>query len=67
VNRTLLLDLPAFPGPYHNGGATTIGPDNNIYLPIGDLDNVDDEETPATMAQNVENGQQLGKRQLLAK
>lgn len=46
---TLLLDLPAFPGPYHNGGAITIGPDNNIHLPIGDLDNVDDEETPAAL------------------
>jgi glucose/arabinose dehydrogenase len=58
VNSTLLLDLPALPGPYHNGGAITIGPDNNIYLPIGDLDNVDDEKGPETMAQNVENGQQ---------
>src|SRR5918994_837111 len=58
LNPTLLLDLPALPGPYHNGGAITIGPDNNIYLPIGDLDNVDDEKGPETMAQNVENGQQ---------
>ena len=58
LNPTLLLDLPAFPGPYHNGGAITIGPDNNIYLPVGDLDNLDDEERPTTLAQNIEDGQQ---------
>ena len=37
VNPKLLLDLPATPGPAHNGGAVTIGPDNNIYLVIGDV------------------------------
>ena len=58
MNPVLLLDLPALPGPYHNGGAITIGPDDNIYLPIGDLNNVDDEPDPDTLAQNVENGQQ---------
>ena len=58
VNPVLLLDLPALPGPYHNGGAITIGPDDNIYLPIGDLNNVDDAPNPDTLAQNVENGQQ---------
>jgi aldose sugar dehydrogenase len=37
VNPKLLLDLPATPGPYHNGGRTIIGPDNNVYLSIGDV------------------------------
>jgi aldose sugar dehydrogenase len=37
VNPKLLLDLPYQPGPAHNGGAITIGPDNNIYLAIGEL------------------------------
>jgi glucose/arabinose dehydrogenase len=37
VNPNLLLDLPATSGPAHNGGAITIGPDNNVYLPIGEL------------------------------
>jgi aldose sugar dehydrogenase len=36
VNPKLLLNLPASPWPYHNGGALTVGPDNNIYLAIGD-------------------------------
>jgi glucose/arabinose dehydrogenase len=38
VNPKLLLDLPAAPGPRHNGGAIIIGPDNNLYIPIGDID-----------------------------
>jgi aldose sugar dehydrogenase len=39
VNRRLLLDLPALPGPRHNGGAILLGPDNNsLYVPIGDVD-----------------------------
>ena len=37
VNPTLLLDLPYLPGPAHNGGAMTIGLDNNIYLAVGEL------------------------------
>jgi aldose sugar dehydrogenase len=37
VNPTLLLDLPASSGAAHNGGSILIGPDNNIYLPIGEV------------------------------
>jgi aldose sugar dehydrogenase len=37
VNPELLLDLPAAPGSDHNGGSLVIGPDNNLYLVIGDL------------------------------
>jgi glucose/arabinose dehydrogenase len=37
VNPKLLLDLPAAPGAAHNGGAMLIGPDNNIYVPIGEV------------------------------
>jgi glucose/arabinose dehydrogenase len=38
VNPKLLLDLPAIPGPRHNGGAIMVGPDNNLYIPVGDVD-----------------------------
>jgi glucose/arabinose dehydrogenase len=50
VNPKLLLDLPAIPGPRHNGGAIIIGPDNNLYVPIGDVDG------HTTEAQNIVDG-----------
>jgi glucose/arabinose dehydrogenase len=34
---TMLVDLPAIPGPNHDGGKLTIGPDNYLYGIIGDL------------------------------
>lgn len=37
TNPQLLLDLPAEPGPYHNGGKLKFGPDNQLYAVIGDL------------------------------
>jgi len=38
IKPQLLLDLPATPKPVHNGGVVTIGPDNNVYTVIGDVD-----------------------------
>ena len=55
VNPKLLLDLPATPGAWHNGGAITIGPDGYIYVPIGDV-NASYGVGPETMAQNHKNG-----------
>ena len=37
VNPALILDLPALPGPNHDGGKLLIGPDNYLYAVIGDL------------------------------
>jgi aldose sugar dehydrogenase len=46
VNGTLLLDLPGnttspttrtIPGHEHNGGKLLLGPDNNVYMTVGDL------------------------------
>ena len=39
VNGKLLLDLPASGGVHHNGGNVLIGPDNNVYVGIGDNTN----------------------------
>jgi aldose sugar dehydrogenase len=33
----LILDLPALPGPNHNAGKLSIGPDGNLYAIIGEL------------------------------
>ena len=54
VNPMLLLNLPAIPGPSHNGGAIMIGPDNNLYIPIGDVDGSGNGKE--TKAQNYVNG-----------
>jgi aldose sugar dehydrogenase len=56
VNPKLLLDLPAIPGPRHNGGAITIGPDNNLYIPIGDVDGSHKELDFETETQNYHDG-----------
>ena len=53
VNPTLLLDLPFLPGPSHNGGVLEIGPDNNLYLVVGDINRVANPEY-MTLAQNIE-------------
>jgi aldose sugar dehydrogenase len=37
INGTLLLDLPYLPGPAHNGGVLSIGPDKNVYVAVGDM------------------------------
>jgi glucose/arabinose dehydrogenase len=50
VNRKLLLDLPALPGPRYNGGPVTIASDNNVYVIIGDV------EGHRTKVQNFEDG-----------
>ena len=47
-----LLNLPATPGAIGNGGKVIIGPDNNVYLTIGDVG----VNGHITKAQNIQNG-----------
>jgi aldose sugar dehydrogenase len=49
TNPELILDLPALPGPNHNGGKIAIGPDNYLCAIIGDLNH-------KGKLQNVRNG-----------
>ena len=56
INPKLLLDLPFLPGPSHNGGVLELGPDNNLYLVVGDLNREANPEY-MTLAQNIENSQ----------
>ena len=37
ANPALIQDLPATPGPYHDGGAMVTGLDGTVYAVIGDL------------------------------
>lgn len=56
TNPKLLLDLPSLPGPQHNGGKITIGPDNNLYIAIGDVGGSFVAKDSETKAQNYVNG-----------
>lgn len=56
TNPLLLMDLPASPGPRHNGGDIMIGPDNNLYVGIGDVDGSFKGSATETKAQNYEDG-----------
>ena len=57
VNPKLLLSVPSFPDPAHVGGIITIGPDDNLYLTVGDFHNTIPKEVYKTQAQNFEDGE----------
>jgi glucose/arabinose dehydrogenase len=50
VNPTVLLEMNSSQNALHNGGKMVIGPDDNLYLTIGDIDG------RTTLAQNIKDG-----------
>ena len=54
-NPLRLVDLPSLPGPAHNGGDIIIGPDDNLYFAVGNL-NVNEKKPFLTKAENLEYG-----------
>jgi glucose/arabinose dehydrogenase len=64
LNPKLLLDLPSIPGSVHNGGKVLVGPDNNVYLTIGDVNrnNKNGSNSTITRSQNQENGLEVDGR-----
>jgi aldose sugar dehydrogenase len=57
INPKLLLDLPFLPGPAHNGGVVTVGPDNHVYVVVGNLlASASERFAGNSLDQNIENG-----------
>jgi glucose/arabinose dehydrogenase len=55
-NGKLLLDLPAKAASHHNGGRIAIGPDDYVYIVVGDLQYPGQTKlTHITTAQNIHN------------
>ena len=54
VNAELLFELPPTPKTIHNGGIVLLGPDNNVYTIVGDLEG--QTKDTSTMAQNYKDG-----------
>ena len=50
TNPKIFFEIPAIRGGIHNGGKLMIGPDNNLYVTIGDTNGEE------TKAQNIKNG-----------
>lgn len=58
INPNLILDIPVGPGADHNGGVIKVGPDDNIYVLVGDGDSCwEDEFCTGTFEDSVVNAE----------
>jgi glucose/arabinose dehydrogenase len=62
LNPKLLLSIPSFPDPAHIGGIIDIGPDNNLYVTVGNFENTIPDEPYKTKTQNFEDGEPVDGR-----
>src|SRR5215208_4023384 len=62
MNPKLLLSIPSFPDPAHIGGIIDIGPDNNLYVTVGNFQHTIPSEVYRTKTQNYEDGKPVDGR-----
>jgi glucose/arabinose dehydrogenase len=62
LNPKLLVSLPSFPEPSHIGGIIRIGPDNNLYVTIGNFQDTIPLKIYQTKTQNYEDGEDVDGR-----
>ena len=62
VNPKLLVSIPSFPDPSHVGGIIDIGPDNNLYVTVGNFQNTIPLEVYKTKTQNFEDSEPVDGR-----
>jgi aldose sugar dehydrogenase len=62
INPKLLLSVSSFPDPAHIGGIIDIGPDNNLYVTIGNFQHTIPTEIYRTKTQNYEDGEPVDGR-----
>src|SRR5215203_4192082 len=62
INPKLLVGVPSFPDPSHIGGIIEIGPDNNLYVTVGNFQNTVPTKIYRTKTQNYEDGKPVDGR-----
>jgi aldose sugar dehydrogenase len=62
VNPKFLVGIPSFPDPSHIGGIIDIGPDENLYVTVGNFQNTIPTKIYKTKTQNYEDGKPVDGR-----
>jgi aldose sugar dehydrogenase len=62
VNPKLLVGVPSFHDPSHIGGIIRIGPDENLYVTVGNFQNTIPSKVYKTKTQNFEDGEPVDGR-----